>query len=123
VNDTYGHHIGDQTLRAVAATTKAWLRPSDVVGRYGGEEIAIVLPETNLAGAAKVAERIRREIDAIEVATPNGIVHVTASLGIATSGASIAADLSALLIQADAAMYDAKQNGRNRVCGGIPNQE
>ena len=115
VNDTHGHHAGDQALRAVAATCRNWLRPSDIAGRYGGEEIVVVLPDTNGAGAVKVAERIRREIAAIELVIGTGTVRVTASLGVASGDYDANLDLAVLLNQADTALYNAKQCGRNQV--------
>ncbi len=116
VNDTYGHYAGDQILREVATTCQNWLRPSDIAGRYGGEEIAIALPNTSVIGAEKVAEYIRREIAAIEMVIGTETIRVTASLGVSSSEHDELIDLSTLLSQADTALYDAKQAGRNQVC-------
>ncbi|WP_234271741.1 GGDEF domain-containing protein [Billgrantia ethanolica] len=119
-NDHYGHVAGDDTLRAVAhSLTRVIHRPSDLVARYGGEEFVCVLPETNLAGAQRVAERIQKEIHALDIphahATQAG--RVTASLGVASSypAQDDVAGFEALLAEADHQLYRAKRQGRDRV--------
>ena len=113
VNDTYGHAIGDQVLRVVAERCGESIRDIDILGRYGGEEFAIILPATDLSGARNVAERIRRCVADVPVPTERGDLTITISLGVA-SGAQDD-DVASLLNRADAAMYAAKQAGRNRV--------
>ena len=128
VNDTHGHPAGDAVLRGVAAVAQSQARETDVVARYGGEEIALILPETDAAGAWVIAERLRAAIESEEHATESGILRCTASIGVATwpsaepSAARQAAGLSgadpltaALIADADKALYRAKQSGRNRV--------
>lgn len=110
INDTYGHNVGDDVLMYTAALLRSVLRDSDTVGRWGGEEFLITLPDTDAAGATKVAERVRRLMQN----TPQPPVgQVTASLGVATCEPGD--DLRVLTARADAAMYEAKQKGRNRV--------
>jgi len=117
VNDTYGHAIGDQVLRAVAKRCGESIRDIDVLGRYGGEEFAVILPSTDLPGAETMAERLRRSVADAPVPTERGDITVTISLGVASSaqGQDDEEDVAALLNRADAAMYAAKQAGRNRV--------
>lgn len=121
VNDTYGHQIGDQVLREVAALIRAQLRGSDVLSRYGGEEFAAVLAKTESATAAEVAERIRRNIADHAFALPNGEhFHVTISIGVATylptdADRDVKPNGEALVGQADRCLYEAKGSGRNRV--------
>lgn len=111
VNDRYGHGTGDAVLVAAAAALKAVGRPYDVAARYGGEEFAVLLPGTGLDGALSYAERARSAIQAVSV---EGYPHaITASLGVATLAEG--EDAHALLGRADAALYRAKQGGRNRV--------
>ncbi len=113
VNDTHGHPVGDIVLREVAAVLAAHVRPGDFLGRYGGEEFCVLLPETELDGAAVVAERVRQAVQARGVATPDGAVHVTVSIGVAvwpTCGATVLDVVGA----ADQALYVAKNAGRNR---------
>lgn len=114
VNDTYGHDAGDQVLKAIGATLTALARSTDKVARLGGEELALLLPQTDRQGALEVAERCRREIEALSVRTNVGNVRVTASFGVAMyqerSGAA-----GALFDRADQALYSAKHGGRNRV--------
>lgn len=117
-NDTYGHSAGDATLRSVAqAVTRAVTRGSDLVARIGGEEFAVLLPETDLAGALIVAERVRAEVVALGIrhtGSPHG--HVTVSIGLAASiTEAVTLNLDEALNHADQALYDAKKNGRNRV--------
>ena len=113
VNDTHGHAVGDAVLREVAARLQGGLRVVDIAGRVGGEEFAIVLPETG-AGAHDVAERIRATIEREPVATAVGDVQVTMSIGLTTRTGD-QADLGTLLAEADHALYEAKAAGRNRV--------
>ncbi len=115
VNDRYGHHVGDDVLRGVAAAAMASVRAGDAVGRYGGEEFAICLPEADEATAAIVSERVRVAVAAVRVAVPGGNVHVSASLGRVTVAGPDVADLDGLLALADQAQYDAKALGGNRV--------
>jgi diguanylate cyclase (GGDEF)-like protein/PAS domain S-box-containing protein len=114
VNDTFGHHRGDEVLCLVANICREETRDADVVGRYGGEEFVILLPETQLDGALVVAARIWQRIGAARITSEKGGIGVTASIGV-TSLNGHSASLEQLLEQADQAMYRAKQAGRNRV--------
>jgi diguanylate cyclase (GGDEF)-like protein len=116
VNDTYGHHIGDLVIKDFANRSSAMLRLPDILARFGGEEFVILLPDTGLAEARKVAERIRREI---QTHRDKGLPAYTVSLGVsmAQGAAGQAANIEALLAEADAALYRAKEGGRNRVEG------
>ena len=118
VNDTHGHQCGDEVLYAVARAVESGAREGDHVARYGGEEIAVVLPHAGLAQAKVVAERIRRRIESVAVSLPGGgFVRPTASLGVAVLAGG--GDKAALIAAADAALYDAKRAGKNRtVCAG-----
>ena len=113
VNDNYGHETGDQVLTALAETTGRVSREIDISGRLGGEEFAILLPNTDVDGGRAVAERFRLAIEKIVIPTPNGNVKVTVSIGV--SGLSDGDSLDVLLKKADLAMYEAKRKGRNRV--------
>jgi diguanylate cyclase (GGDEF)-like protein len=112
VNDTHGHSRGDEVLAAVAATVRSSLRESDFVGRYGGEEFLILLPDTGKHEARTVAEKVRAAVDAIALA--NLELRVTASLGVATLPDD-GGDADTLVRAADRALYSAKGRGRNRV--------
>jgi diguanylate cyclase (GGDEF)-like protein len=116
VNDNYGHLQGDDVLAAVAATIAAEVREVDEPARYGGEEFAVVLPETDPPGAAELAERIRSAIAAAGVAVRSGggTVSVTASVGVSGLGGE-AGDAEGLVAAADAALYEAKKGGKDRV--------
>jgi diguanylate cyclase (GGDEF)-like protein len=109
LNDTHGHQAGDETLQRVAKTLSAGARTIDLVARYGGEEFALVLPGTDAATAAHVAERLRGAI-----ADMPGSPAITASLGVA-SFPDAALNAADLIAAADEALYAAKQEGRNRV--------
>jgi diguanylate cyclase (GGDEF)-like protein len=116
VNDQYGHQMGDQVLQTVAAGCRKFLRAGDVLGRYGGEEFVILLPDTTLDQAAQVAERLRQNLAMMKIASVDESITVTISLGIATLDAvDSEPGLDTLLSHADQALYTAKQSGRNQV--------
>jgi diguanylate cyclase (GGDEF)-like protein len=117
VNDTYGHGVGDEVLRAVAGHCRKLIREVDVLGRYGGEEFAVILPETDLKAAIEVAERFRSTVAARPLETSRGPIEVTVSAGVAEIHRDMI-DVHSLIDRADAAMYFAKRTGRNRVEGG-----
>jgi diguanylate cyclase (GGDEF)-like protein len=114
VNDRYGHPLGDTVLREVARRCKNALREVDLLGRYGGEEFAVVLPEAGNEEACAVAERLRAVIADAPFPTPSGPLALTISLGVAAMSPSIP-DFDALLQRADEALLSAKAAGRNRV--------
>ena len=123
-NDAHGHAAGDTCLRAIATAMAGEMqRPADLAARFGGEEFAVILPDTEAAGAMVMAERVRRAVHAL------GIVHPDTVAGVATVSIGVAAvwprrhDLSpqALIALADAALYQAKHDGRNRaIAAGDP---
>ncbi|WP_018868252.1 MULTISPECIES: GGDEF domain-containing protein [unclassified Thioalkalivibrio] len=110
VNDRYGHEAGDEVLKSLAQTVTAELREADTLGRWGGEEFMIVVPETRLVGANALAEKLRQAVAAMNVP---GVPSVTASFGVAELASGDSARL--LARRADEAMYQAKQAGRDRV--------
>ncbi len=114
INDRYGHDAGDRALIALAGTAGGVLRDSDVLARIGGEEFAAVLPHGDAAGARTFAERLRRAVAAIVLQDDATPIRFTVSVGIATKGAEDHA-IESILSRADAALYRAKQGGRNRV--------
>ena len=115
VNDTHGHHVGDQVLREVAAVLAASIRNTDYCARYGGEEFAVILPHTDGHKAHSLAERMRRRILRHTITTDQGVpLNVTASFGVASLAEGDKADRHTLLCNADAALYTAKSNGRNQ---------
>ncbi len=115
VNDTYGHSRGDDILRMVVQRCAATVRQTDILGRYGGEEFAVALPQTNSKKAWAMADRLRQVISATPIEMEKGSLTVTVSFGVSTLSTD-AKDLMQLLNRADAALYQAKQSGRNRVC-------
>ena len=113
VNDTWGHATGDEVLKALAETFRRALRPSDIFGRFGGEEFVALLPDADAADAADIAERLRRLTEESEIATPEGVIRVTLSAGHTTA---LPGDTPEdLLRRADSALYESKRSGRNRV--------
>lgn len=114
VNDQYGHATGDEVLRHVAGIMAASLRRIDLLGRLGGEEFAILLPDTDVEGATEFAERLRQETAAHPATTPAGEILVTISIGVTPLFADDE-HVDTVLARADRALYRAKGNGRNRV--------
>jgi diguanylate cyclase (GGDEF)-like protein len=114
INDTYGHPTGDQVLQEFATRCKDSTRAVDLIGRYGGEEIIILLPETDRATALLVAERLRSSVEASPIKVSNGEVELTVSIGVAAKD-EYTTDLETLIARADQAMYIAKHRGRNCV--------
>jgi diguanylate cyclase (GGDEF)-like protein len=117
-NDTFGHPAGDRALRVVADVLRKHAnRTRDVAARFGGEEFALIMPETNLRGAAVVAERLRAAIEATGIRQGDGARHrvVTVSIGVAAVSNAAEATPASMLAEADRALYRAKAAGRNRV--------
>jgi diguanylate cyclase (GGDEF)-like protein len=124
VNDFHGHLAGDKALRAIAHTFRIFLRQYDLVGRFGGEEFALLLPQTSAADARRIAERVRGHIEAMPISVDDTSgadpLQVTVSIGVAALGlgwdATTGSQLTDLLAAADRALYQAKGAGRNQVC-------
>jgi diguanylate cyclase (GGDEF)-like protein len=116
VNDTYGHMQGDMVLREVARVLRQSAREIDEPARYGGEEMAVALPQTDLEGAFRFAERVRKRIEALDLPLldGDGVLKVTASFGAASLSAAANGDKEGLVAAADAALYRAKRSGKNR---------
>ena len=114
-NDENGHQAGDQALRIISNTLRKPLRPNDMIARYGGEEFTVLLPNTTSEEAMAIAERLRNHIEGLDIGGHDGkpLPSVTISLGLASNHAK--ENLSTMIGQADTAMYQAKQNGRNCV--------
>jgi diguanylate cyclase (GGDEF)-like protein len=114
VNDRYGHAAGDAVLIAVADALRAQTRQHDLVGRIGGEELAVILPETSVEAAERLAQRIRVHVANLRPSTDGVTMHVTVSLGVAQALADDAS-IHDVLKRADRALYRAKDQGRDRV--------
>ncbi len=115
INDTHGHLAGDAVLQEATRRMRASVRPYDAIGRYGGEEFLIVVPACDAVSALHQAERLRASISGAPMKISQGLMPVTLSLGVAASGVAKDADADLLLRAADAALYRAKNAGRNRV--------
>jgi diguanylate cyclase (GGDEF)-like protein len=113
VNDTYGHQQGDVVLKHIARVLRDSSREADTAARYGGEEMALILPHTDLAGSYAIAERVRTAIESLHIPRLDGegILRITASLGVASSAEG---DKDSLISEADGALYAAKRGGKNR---------
>ena len=116
MNDTYGHDGGDEVLREFANRVRSTIRGADLACRYGGEEFVVVMPDTSPEVAAAVAERLRAAVESTSFALKHSgqALSVTASFGIASRIASVLTP-DQLMKQADLALYEAKNTGRNRV--------
>ena len=119
VNDTYGHEVGDRVLKKFAEICRKSLRSIDLMGRIGGEEFAIVFPETSINRALEVVERLREAVATTEIPLDNGLpIQITVSLGLASFDKSDV-NIDVLLNRADQALYEAKRTGRNRTVVAI----
>lgn len=117
INDTHGHQQGDIVLRYVARVLVEKSRETDFPARYGGEELAVILPHTDVEGAHAIAERVRTSIEALRIPRidDGGVLRITASVGVASSTEGLK---DPLIADADAALYEAKRNGKNRTVRG-----
>ncbi|MEE8407998.1 MAG: sensor domain-containing diguanylate cyclase [Myxococcota bacterium] len=115
LNDTYGHQAGDKVLRATAAVVRNNMRGPDLAGRYGGEEFAFLLPRTQVNEACTVAERIRAEVEALEIDASGTRLTITTSIGVAGYPESGVTGVDELVARADEALYQAKRSGKNRI--------
>ncbi len=114
VNDSYGHSIGDRALQRIAAICREKLRKTDIIGRYGGEEFAVLLTETYAASGIIVAERIRTRLEATPIDIGDRQIFSTVSIGVASFKPGFL-NIDQLLTEAELALVNAKQQGRNRV--------
>ena len=115
INDTWGHHAGDEVLVAASKIMMDNSRKNDEVGRYGGEEFAILLPGTSMKKAAYIAESLRKKLESTVVNVDGQTIKVTASFGVACYPSQDIQTMSDLLKTADKALYEAKETGRNKV--------
>jgi diguanylate cyclase (GGDEF)-like protein len=126
VNDTYGHLAGDRLLKTIANALSTQSRDYDRVGRFGGEEFVLLLPQITEADATNLAERLRAFIERMEIpiderpGTP--LIKVTVSIGVTAMATDEPRELTGLLATADSALYQAKQGGRNRVVATAPDR-
>ena len=119
VNDTYGHDVGDQVIKAVAHVLQHSKRTSDIAGRVGGEEFVLLLPEATLDSARLAAERLRQKVLERVVEAEGRTVSVTISIGVSSAQSGVSG-IDDLMKQADLALYEAKRTGRNRTCAFDP---
>lgn len=115
INDQFGHAVGDQALYALAQHLQQHIRAADVLGRYGGEEFAVLMPHTGISEACQTAERLRQHIGEAPIQTNVGKLTVSVSIGVAAYQPDRDATIDELIDRADRAMYAAKQAGRNQV--------
>lgn len=124
-NDNYGHQVGDDCLRTIAIAVQGAVRATDIVARYGGEEIAVILPSTFTPGAVEVAEKVRSAVEALKFhyqICPDGRSCVTVSVGMCTALARDGGTMrmpESLLLAADNALYKAKHEGRNCIATAL----
>jgi diguanylate cyclase (GGDEF)-like protein len=115
INDRYGHPAGDAVLKSISETINQTVRRSDIVSRYGGEEFAIVLPETQLKGAVILAERLRKNVEQLAVKAGDATIRMTISLGLTIwEPASTVTEKADIIEAADKALYASKSSGRNK---------
>ncbi len=121
INDTYGHSVGDEVIKQLALRMASSLRPYDSVGRYGGEEFLILIPNSTLSEARVVAERLRRSVATDKFVIDQLAIPVTVSVGVSTTKGGVP-EVNLALQTADSALYEAKNKGRNRVECGVPSE-
>lgn len=114
-NDTYGHEMGDRVLRLVADEIKKSVRSVDIAARYGGEELCVILPNTDKEGSLNIAERVRQNIESLKIPHEGEEIRITCSVGVSSIPENNPVDVKEFLKQADLALYEAKDNGRNQV--------
>jgi diguanylate cyclase (GGDEF)-like protein len=116
INDNYGHLVGDDILSAVASVLTQQIRPSDLLARFGGEEFALILPDTSVEEAKQIAERIRATIETVQFKMDNEEHHeINMTISVGITSLMLGDEMNNLLTRADQALYQAKENGRNRV--------
>ncbi|TCS65127.1 GGDEF domain-containing protein [Varunaivibrio sulfuroxidans] len=115
INDVHGHAVGDEVLKQCVRTCLRLLRAGDILGRMGGEEFAVTLPEEGLEKAETIAERLREGIEKMEISGPGGIIRITVSIGLTQANPITDSNFEDVLYRADQALYDAKRAGRNCV--------
>lgn len=113
VNDTHGHHVGDRVIKTMARVLQQRLRQTDYIGRYGGEEFAVILPDANLESAVRIVDEVRQSFNKVHQLAASGAFNVSFSGGVAAFPAS--RDATKLALDADKALYAAKRQGRNRI--------
>ena len=114
INDTYGHQAGDTVLRTVSDSMKLSLRLSDIIGRIGGEEFAVILPETEISSAMIIGERLRKRVEALDIPHKSHSIKISISIG-ASPCSTDDMSIDDVLQRSDSALYRAKENGRNRI--------
>jgi len=119
INDSFGHYAGDHVITQIADICLQQKRKSDIIARFGGEEFLILLPETELAAAQRVGERLRRKIEVSTFSVVSNAITTTISIGVAEANPTMASIFD-LIKLADKALYIAKDSGRNRVCAAVP---
>lgn len=115
INDTFGHHIGDRVLVRLGTFFKEHLKNSDIIGRIGGEEFAVILPNTYLEDAFELAQTIRSDLEKLTFTETGTPLSITISIGLTFHSGKNPAEINDILKEADTALYQAKRNGRNRV--------
>ena len=115
INDSFGHYAGDHVITQIADICQQQKRKSDIIARFGGEEFLMLLPETKLAAAERVAERLRRKVEMSAISVASSAITTTISIGVAEANPTMA-NIFDLIKLADKALYIAKDSGRNRVC-------
>ena len=120
VNDTYGHAVGDEVLKAVSRIFQGSIRSTDLAARYGGEEFAMMMPESDLHDAMAFAEKIRNLVESAPIGTQGGTVKATVSIGVASVPHPNIHAAKELIVAADNALYRAKNGGRNQVAAEEP---
>ncbi len=115
INDSYGHAVGDEVLKAVSRMFEQSSRSTDLVARYGGEEFSVMMPETDMDAAIAFAEKLRRLVESTPIDTQAGALHVTVSVGVATVPHRGIHAAKELIVSSDNALYRAKEGGRNQV--------